>query len=397
MTDPVLASRKTYADFAVHIAGSFPRYVTTWLSANNERLASCRVALKPPAAFRLARPGVWAASSARALKAIGRVLARLALPHQLPDDGPLMDFTLRDQFLAAVDEAGFHDSHGVRLRLLVEAPDLQDLPWELLHLPDLGFVALRPDVSLVRTRGGRVPENTPLQREGTVEVALVANTCGLRFPASCKDRPLGLDRVPEAAMVMNRVSQIFEPYHGSGIVVIGTWNNLPRAHLQAEMRNLPRVIVSFGHGVTLDSNGCPCDDPYAPGAKGCLVVPIPRAGSEPIPLREITGWTKGVSPGLWILFHCHLARHAAAFMTDSTRAVLAMQSLLTVQGGQLVEDFCAWLLSTEGDALENAVSFLRRRLASLERKMAQQQLGKDGLPDWCTPVLYLQASESGFA
>ncbi|MBN1874658.1 MAG: tetratricopeptide repeat protein [Anaerolineae bacterium] len=94
---------------------------------------------------------------------LGTILSDLVLPGSIRE-------RLRES-LRIVRERG----QGLRMRLIIEAPQLRALPWEYLYLPtaehvdapdDWGFLALQPDVSIVRHEA-----------------------IGLREPTSAKSRP----------------------------------------------------------------------------------------------------------------------------------------------------------------------------------------------------------------
>ncbi len=369
--------RRSYDEFAVRIkngpssSGGLRHYDVCWLDGTGREHRDDAWLAEPRAGCLVGQ--AWRKHLADfpghdTLEGLGEDLADVALP--APD--------LRRAFLQLLQQAR-PDDEGVRLRILADGSDLADAPWELLYLPDgPGHVALRDDLSIVRTRGSRVPLE-PFMPARQLRLMLLASRMG--------HAAASLPALPTADAVSSAARNALRPLERHGVLVGRAHVDRTAGDLKWQVQNAepPDIVVSFGHGLLdADTRGCVLARPDGPDARG------PWDGAL-LPLDDVSGWMHSGGPALWILAHCHLAAQARDFQCHGARGVLAMQDLLTYDAGRMLLRFCAWL--AEGCPLEQVVARLR---VEVHRTIGNVDKGDGALPDWFTPVLYLQARNSDF-
>ncbi len=127
-----------------------------------------------------------------------------------------------------------HDGRGLRLHLRLRSPELWGWPWEYLYDPDSDFLALLPDVSIVR-----YPEIPQPTRSLRVEPPLRVLVASAR-PRQCQ--PLGTEREWEA------VKAAWESIASPGRVELEFLEKASTTKLRRALRQPFHIFHFIGHG-----------------------------------------------------------------------------------------------------------------------------------------------------
>lgn len=334
-----------------------------------------------------------------AWKRVGRSLADIIMP----DEANLYEVSQgsegispRKRFLSACQGAWNRDK-GIRLRILADASDLRNAPWEAIWVDDLATeprLACDEGISLVRSSDWVSPTRSLFDGE-RANVLLVASRRG-STDYGCTDIPNAVDDLRIARRRMKQKQSAW-------VSVADALEDPTSEELHGCLAGKrPNAVVVFGHGILLDSDKNIVRNPLVHNGPvhGCLLLAPCGVGvsknGDPLALSEIAKWNDVLPPRLWIFVNCNLAWSVSDFLThvrqrtvdasDQGRAVLAMQSLLTVKdASNLLVDFAQWV--GEGESLEVTTVQLRRRLLEWD--------GTDehGAPWWIAPVLHLDAAD----
>jgi hypothetical protein len=264
---------------------------------------------------------------------------------------------------------------GLRLRLWIDAPELQALPWELLY--DAGqheFLALSGKALI--TRYLSVPQGAPpLGVQPPLGVLIVT--------ASPRDQP-SLDVAAEEAAVREALA----PLQAEGLVRVAS---LPHAQVMALRETLrdvqPHILHFVGHG-TVERGG------------GALILEDEEGFSRSLSSSALRTVLQRTDVRLAVLNACLTARDTGveaissnarqallgvgpALVRGGLGAVVAMQFSLSTHAAQLfAQDFYRTLARLE--PVDQAVSRAREAL--------MLEFGEDQR-NWATPVLFLRAPD----
>ena len=266
----------------------------------------------------------------------------------------LFDGPVRDAWNGSLGHINASNS-GLRVRLWIEVPELARLPWELLHDPNLGFLATASNTVLSRYLPVREPP--VLQKHDKLRVLVVVES------------PAGLPAIEEA-----EVDRLRAALSGLGAGVEYTvLKNATAAQLHQALQRDYHVLHYLGHGVSRrlvltagDGSPAPVDeDQFAQlvqGRGGLRLVFLNACSSSQ---SEEGGLFGGVGPAL---------------IRRGVPAVIAMQ-YPTVQLSTASEfSEAVYGALANGLPIDVAVNEGRQRLS------AGPLLGTR---DWSTPVLYM--------
>ncbi len=262
---------------------------------------------------------------------------------------------------------------GLRLRLLFEAPELIALPWEFLYLrppwenadSDLYFLALQPDVSIVRHEMLDIAEPSLTPQASYRLVAAQAS------PAGQPELALGAERVAiEAAIARLPQADLLQP----------AWVEKATRRALREALRTPADILHFsGHG-------------RLAGSGGQIILEREGGGSDPYAATSLASLIQASPLRLAILNACETGARsgsnpwsgvASALVRAGVAAVVASQyPILDTSATPLAEEIYLGVLT--GLTIDEAVSNARRAI--------YQEAGLQ-IPDWGAPVLYLRAEE----
>jgi hypothetical protein len=352
-------------DVEIHVgAGSEGRYPVTIQTPQAGDASSALDPLPPAEELRGWLADLEGEQAGRTRQAeIGQALFRTLFPD-----------AIRDRYVAALDES----ESGVRLRLWLDAPELQALPWELLYdAVDDEFLALSGRALV--TRYLSVPRGAP-------PLAVTPPLRVLVAVASPQGHP-GLDVEAEVTAVQEALG----PAQAEGLAQVETLPHARVMALRVALRDLrPHVLHFAGHGAVGRDGGAllledEAGDPALLSARQLRIL-IQRSGAD---VR------------LAVLNACLTARGAAveAAALDAQRrallgvgpalvraglgAVVAMQLSLNDASARLfARDFYDAVARLE--PVDLAVSRAREALAL--------GAGTDSR-DWATPVLFLRARD----
>jgi hypothetical protein len=279
----------------------------------------------------------------------------------------LLPGAVRDLLSRSIDRVKMRGNR-LRLRLMLEG-DLNNLPWETLLLNRAGgeataadFLALTPDVSIVRHQASRLPP--PAVKARLPAQMLVALSSPVGWP------PLAVEeerRVIAAALAGNEQVQVTwkQPASREGL-----WSGVDQAHL----------FHFAGHGgFVADRRGAP---------RGLLVLEDEYGDPQEVEAGELALELRQRGVRVAVLGACRSGRRdaqawnsvAAALLKADLGAVVAMQ--------QDVHDASATAFASEfyrslvaGLTIDEAVTHGRIKMAAGDTS------------GWGTPVLYLRAED----
>ncbi|MCU0493933.1 MAG: CHAT domain-containing protein [Chloroflexaceae bacterium] len=254
---------------------------------------------------------------------------------------------------------------GLRVRLNLLDESLESLPWELLYDPREDYLALLPDVSLVRYMDAPTPAR-PARVDGPLRVLMVAGDGD------------GLDLRTE----LDGVKKALTPLTEQGLLHL---DELPRASIddlfQAVSKTTYHIIHFLGHGeapsadaparLTFTAEGAPQEVPI-----DSVWRVLRRAES----LRMI--WLNSCSGAVGGGLTGPLASAAARLVSVGVSAVLANQLRISDTAAiRLARNFYENLARREG--VDTALA--KARLAVSISDLSSLE--------WATPVLYMRAPD----
>lgn len=314
---------------------------------------------------------------------LGKELTERLLP-----DGPVR--AIYQQALALAGQDG-----GVRIRLNIQAPDLAQIPWELLFDPlHLGedkpayFLALNPRISLARFEERLIPP-PKLALKTPTHLSIRPVTSNARVSGQ---RPLKLEHertVIEQALSNFNVDGVeieLEPF-----VEQASWEGLTQA-----LAGKTDLFHFAGHGV-LDIRSRDPQTGVPQEAVGQIVLQTSTADPTPrlVPARDLANLLAAAGVRLAVLGACNSGRRdrvspwnavAPALLEGGLAAVIAMQYL--VQDDAAVAFSKAFYTSlAAGLTIDEAVSSGRRAMANVASLNPLTNL------EWVVPVLYLNSAD----
>jgi len=284
---------------------------------------------------------------------------------------------------------------GIRLRLNIQAPDLAQIPWELVYDPQhleennsAYFLALNPKISIARFEE-RLDPPPKLALKDPTHISFRPVTSNARVSGQ---RPLKLDQE------RNVIEQSLGNFDVDGVqielkpfVEQATWDDLTQA-----LAGKVDLFHFAGHGVldirTRDpQTGLPLE------AVGQIVLQTSATDPTPrlIPARDLAGLLAAASVRLAVLGACNSGRRdkvspwnavAPALLEGGLAAVIAMQYL--VQDDAAVAFSKSFYTSlAAGLTIDEAVSAGRRAMTKVSSLNPLTNL------EWVVPVLYLNSAD----
>ncbi len=262
---------------------------------------------------------------------------------------------------------------GLRLRLLFEAPELIALPWEFLYLRspaentdnELNFLALQPDISIVRHEELDIVEPSLAPQPNYRLVAAQAS------PAGQPELALGVERKAIEAAIANLPQ---------ADLLQTTWVEKTTRRALRKALQTPADILHFSGHARMSGRG------------GQLILERAGGGSDPYSATYLASLIQASPLRLAILNACETGARsgvnpwsgvASALVHTGVAAVVASQyPLLDTSATPLAEEIYQGVL--QGLTIDEAVSNARRAI--------YQESGLQ-TPDWGAPVLYLRAEE----
>jgi hypothetical protein len=262
-------------------------------------------------------------------------------------------------------ERARHAGHGLRLRLILESPELWEWPWEYLREPGHDFLIFSSDISIARSPGFSeiVP---PLQVKLPLRILVV-----IAQPGGSGD----LDSEAE----FRELKKSLEGLERSGHVKLSRLESASLATLRQDLETPIHVLHFIGHGGFDQSL-----------EQAFLQFEKPDGESDPVTgvdLARVLG--RQPPPALVVLNACEGGRAsktdpfggvAQTLLRNGTSAVVAMQFRVTDEAAlTFSKEFYKALAS--GDTVDHAV---------YEARLA---LHAKGPLDWVNPVLYLRGPQ----
>lgn len=308
----------------------------------------------------------WASSTieicpTKGLFELGKLLANLALPEQKVR--PLFEKNL----------TALKEGEALRIRLRIDVPELAQLPWEFMLLPQASgeaqatdFLALRPYVSIVRTdtveaAGRTLPERTP---------------CVIGVLARPEDQDkLNVDKDKQA---LETAVKAFNQAAGQETISL-TWVEKPatRDKLVEALKDGADIFQYSGHA-TFELN-----------QEGKLVLEDQDNQSDLYPAAQLAQLLCGAGVRLVVLSACETGRRNGRLVWSGIAPALTRQKVPAVIANQFdILDTNAILLAARIYPRLLSGYTIDEALMEARRAIYQQ---KDGLEkrDWGVPVLYL--------
>lgn len=265
---------------------------------------------------------------------------------------------------------------GLRIRLRLDPPELQALPWELMRDPEKREFLVLSKRSLV-TRYLHVPRAAPPLQVAPPLRVLVAVAAPQGWPR--------LDVEGEVA----RIREALAPLVEAGQVALGIEPHVTKRGLrQRIMDDAPHVLHYVGHG-GID------------GGRGVLLLEDEDGRGEALESSMLGILLQGSPVRLAVLNACLTAREEEPDMTEFPRK---RQAFLGV-GPALVDAGLGAVVAmqfsfTDAGALvlaQDLYEMMARRrpideCVSRAREMLLLEVGL-GRPDWATPVLFMRAPD----
>jgi len=265
----------------------------------------------------------------------------------------------------ALRERARNAGTGLRLRLILESPELWEWPWEYLREPDHDFLIFSRDISIVRSPG--ISEIIPpLQVKLPLRVLVVIS------------QPGGSDDL-DSETEFRELKKNLEGLERSGHVELSRVESASLANLLLDLERPIHILHFIGHG----------------GFDRSLeqaFLQFEKPNGEPdsvtgVDLARVLG--RQPPPALVVLNACEGGRAsktdpfggvAQALIRVGTSAVVAMQFRVTDEAALIFSKTFYKALAL-GDTVDHAVYEARLALHA-KRSM-----------DWGNPVLYLRASQ----
>ena len=267
---------------------------------------------------------------------------------------------------------------GLRVRLRIGPPELQELPWELAHDPEKCEFLVLSKRALV-TRYLHVPRPTPpLEVEPPLRVLVIVAAPRNQVPLDVDDE-------------VARIRQALRPLLDQGAVEIGVEPHITKRGLRQRLLDGGAHVLHYvGHGDLDLDNG-----------RGILLLEDQWGGTDPLDGQTLGILLRGSSVRLAVLDACLSGRDVSpdapgssgrragflgvgpALVDAGLGAVVAMQFPVADESARIfVEDFYAMLARFE--PVDVCVSRAREAL------LLEVGLGQ---PDWATPVLFMRAPD----
>jgi len=267
----------------------------------------------------------------------------------------------------SLDQAHLH-KHGLRLRLILESPELWDWPWEYLREPNEDFLILSRGVSIVRCpEVHRVVPALPIKQPLRVVVVIA--------------QPRGsaeLDSEREWQALKNALASLEK----SGRVKLDRVDAATRPALRKALAQPVHVLHFIGHG-GFDSDR---DEAY-------LQFETREGEPDPVTGIDLARVLRRQSPpALVVLNACEGGRAvkadpfagvAQALVREGMSAVVAMQFRVSDESA-LAFSKALYEALAAGEMIDHALFEARNALAS------------EGSLDWGNPVLYLRGIKDIF-
>lgn len=311
-----------------------------------------------------------------------------ALVERLLPEGPIRSIYQQALILAGQDG-------GVRLRLIIQSPDLAQIPWELVYDPShLGeekaayFLALNPRVSIARFEE-RISPPPVLALKDPTRLSFRPVTSNARVSGQ---RPLKLEqerKVIEASLANFAVD-------GIEIEIKPFIEQASRDDLTNALAGKVDLFHFAGHGV-LDIRSRDPQTGASLEAVGQIVLQTSSTDPTPrlVPAHDLADLLAAAGVRLAVLGACNSGRRdkvspwnavAPALLESGLAAVIAMQYL--VQDDAAVafsKDFYTSLAA--GLTIDEAVSAGRRAMTRVASLSPVTNL------EWAVPVLYLNSAD----
>jgi hypothetical protein len=268
---------------------------------------------------------------------------------------------------SSLDQARLR-GHGLRLRLILESPELWEWPWEYLREPDEDFLILSPDVSIARCpEVRRVIPALPIKRPLRI-VVVIAQPKGSAY----------LD----SELEWKSLKQGLASLETSGHVELDRVDAATLGSLRNKLARPVHILHFIGHG-GFDRNR---EDAF-------LEFETRRGESDPVSGEDLARVLRRQSPpALVVLNACEGGRAAKTDPFAGVAQALVREGMPAVVAMQFrISDASALIFSKEfyealaqGDTIDHALFEARHALVS-ERSL-----------DWGNPVLYLRSQGKPF-
>jgi tetratricopeptide (TPR) repeat protein len=256
---------------------------------------------------------------------------------------------------------------GLRLRLRLDPPELQQVPWEFLHDPQRRvYLSTDPTTPLVRFLSLPVPVET-LRAQAPLRVLVVSAT-----PRGCM--PLGAER--ERRLIEASLAPLVE----KGRVELEFLPHATISCLSQRVRDGFHVLHFLGHGELDEETG-----------EGVLLLEDETGGPAPLNGAQFGDVLRGTQARLVVLNACETARSTRDSLLGVAPRLVA-SGLLAVMANQFtIDDEAAQAIAHEFYAAVSDNLPVDAALAEA-RKIVRTAHG-DALYGWGPPVLFMRSPD----
>jgi hypothetical protein len=292
---------------------------------------------------------------------LGARLADLALPKQ----------TVRPLFEKSL--VALKGGEGLRLRLRIDAPELAQLPWEFMLLPqasgepqDADFLALRRQISIVRTdtveaAERKLPTGAP-RIVGVLSAPLDQDELDIS-----KDK----DALAMAIKVLNQAAK------EELIQLVWVEEGATRAKLEEALKDGAAVFQYSGHA------------DFAAEQQGQLYLEDAKGNSDPYSAQQLAVLLGNAGVRLVMLSACESGRRNGRMVWSGLAPALTRERIPAVVANQYkIRDTAAILLAAR--LYPRLLSGYTIDEALFEARQAIHSAGSLEESDWGVPVLYLR-------
>jgi hypothetical protein len=271
------------------------------------------------------------------------------------------------------------EGQGLRIRLRIDPPELQPLPWEFVGTGQAdGFFALSPRTPVVRFLAAPVAGG-PLKIKPPLRVLAAAASPGDQPPV-------------DAEAEIEQVRQALQPLTDQGKVALEVLAHATPDLLLARLRRPIHVLHFSGHGVFEPGPGPVGDRPEHFSGTGALVLEDAHGESRLLDADELSILLGATSVRFLFLAACQTAQTGTLPSSRGVAQALVKAGIPAALGMQAVI------------AADSAAAFARGFYAALadgwpvdactvEGRQAVMLAAGLGRPDWGVPVLIMRSPD----
>jgi hypothetical protein len=294
---------------------------------------------------------------------------------------------LRDAWRRALRDAGIDG--GVRLRLVIRAPELAQIPWEFVNVPmddtappsSSDFLALNPQLSIVRHEP--LPLAAPkIEPKDPLQLSVVA---AFASPANMRELKLSQEK--------KVLEDTFAKFEGDGVTADYRFlENCTRGDLETALDRGADVFHFAGHGTFENVEVDPATGNVKGEGKLLLLKDKTTRQRDPILAADIAALLQGAGVRLAVLGACRSGgRDNTSAWSGVAPAILKSGIAAAVAMQYEVRDDAA--IAFSGRFYTALAAGLSVDEAAASGRRAMWALKPDDTVEWGVPVLYMRSAD----